>query len=176
MTNQLQAPASTPDRIASTDDKLCVVLRCDHHVVAIPVKDLIRLVSVDEAKPIGDGVSEIQGRQFASWDLGTMLGLSQQNHAWILCEREYRGEIVPLALRTGKCIAVLPINHVTSFPSSTLERRVAAFDGVFAIDGQRREFEGAEKTGLRVSLSRLWSSRELGASLDTLAKVRDERN
>jgi hypothetical protein len=107
---------------------LCVVAACHTFLCAVPTQCVHRLVlpgDVDHASSEGQSVAgrlgmvTVSGEPFAAWDLGALLSMGSLDAAWILMRIEHAGDHVPIALRTGPCIAVQelaahPLPHARS--------------------------------------------------------------
>src|SRR5262245_10093457 len=96
--------------------ELFVVVSCHSLVCAVATRWVARLLLDDEVAPAQRDVVSIDGRRCAAWDLGAMLGLPPLGHAWVLLNVPYRGEEVPIALRTGPCLTVQPLAAFTALP------------------------------------------------------------
>ncbi len=114
-----------------------VIFRCGPQLLAVATRFVERLLLGDEVGA-GEGTAgtwparlRIDGRPFAAWDLGLMLGLGPQSAAQVLLRLPFRAGAVALALRTGPCVAVKRLPKASPLPGGIFRARPGAVLGVF---------------------------------------------
>ena len=156
--------------------ELSVFLECHGFVLAMPIRRVERLVLSEEVtvKSESQGVPiAVAGNQrYAAWNLGRLLELPPLDTAWVLLRIPHEGAELPLALSTGRCLLVAPLNQgVSSLPPGMFRERHNALWGTFPVQG----IKGAKLAGvmgLCLDPLRLWNRQELALSASALLSVR----
>jgi hypothetical protein len=169
-----EAPQFTPG------GELCVFVRTQDHVCAIAVRWVERLVLPEEVDAVkaragntdralmGRDLVDVDGKAYAAWDLGPMLEQAPLDKAWVLMRLPHEGAEVPLALRTGRCLAVQTLKSITPLPGGLFRGRRSAIGGAFPANAVKGGL-GEALVGLWLEPSRLWAPAELVTSAATLA-------
>jgi hypothetical protein len=156
-------------------------VRCHDHVLAVSTKHVERLLLPEEISRVelvaepGDGkgdkarraVALVNGRYYAAWDLGQMLEMPALSNAWMLLKLPRGDSEVPLALRTGACLAVHPVRKSVPLPPGLFKARRGAFSSAF--DGVQVGTSAPSLVGLCLEPDSLWTTAELEASLAAIA-------
>jgi hypothetical protein len=176
-----QASARTRAR---DDEALAIHFSCHDYLFSLEIKHIDRLVLTDDVKlhetvpksqrPKGQStagmVVDVDGRFFAAWDAGELLGLAPVEEAWILLWVSLSADRdVPLALRTGTCHVVHTLPDATALPAGMFAQRRAAMAGAFPatpIGGVQNSL-----VGIVLDPSRLWTPGELVASESLVLKM-----
>lgn len=104
----------------------------------------------------------VDGREWAAWDLGLLLGLERTSHSWILFELKGAERILRIALRTGPCLAVSTIEKRFALPAGMfVKRRGAVFAAFLANEASNLAAAHADRVGICVDPTKLWSPLEL---------------
>jgi hypothetical protein len=156
--------------LADRPAELCVLFACHHLLLALPVRFVARLLLSDEVKVVRKGVVSIQGELFASWNLGTMLGLGSVGTACMVLALPHAGAEVRIALYTGPCLRVQRFRCADALPVTLFQGRLGAFPGAFDAADLRRNGDEAS-VALWLEPSRLLTSRELEESLARVASA-----
>jgi hypothetical protein len=137
---------------------------------ALPAEPVERLLLADEARltggadprpPASLGVLAVGRLAYSAWDLSLLLGRVPQPEAWVLLRLPRAGGPLPLALRTGACVAVRPLPpRVYPLPAGLGRVRPRLFDAAFPVSGLGR-VRGAAGVGLSLQLKQLWREDEL---------------
>jgi hypothetical protein len=146
----------------SASRELSVVVRAGDLLVALPAVRVARLILADELPVLRDGAPglvEVAGAPYASWDLGELLGVGKLSAAWVLLGVPAAGTEVRVALRTGPCVAVVPMPRWSAVPQRAFVARPRAMGRVFSM----RELGGAG-IGLALDPSLLFARHELEAA------------
>jgi len=167
--------------------ELCVVLACHHLICALPIRSVDRLALPDAAQPLpaprrsraarttgavpAPAVVRLGEQDWASWDLGVLLGMGPAQGAWVLLRAPLDGGEVALALRTGPCFSVQGLRRLSSLPPGVFSARRTALAGTFATAAVKGPRARAE-VGLWIEPARLWEPLELAASA---AALREDR-
>lgn len=177
------APAARKDAAA----QLCVVIGCHHLVCALPIRSIDRLALPDAAQRLVVPTSKIKEKvdpnagplpavvqvgadRFAAWDLGSLLGLGPLAQSWVLLRVSHGGKEVPLALRTGPCLAVQGVRKLMKLPPGIFRTRRSALTDGFAGAATKGGKHHAS-VGLWLEPARLWEPSELQASIAALARA-----
>lgn len=159
--------------------ELAVFVDCRDVVLGLSARYVERLVLAAEARaltprePAGATgrksrpLVEVGGKVYVAWDLASMLGLQPTTRSWLLLRVPYGSEVLPLALRTGVCLAVRELGALTPLPSAMFTLRSPALTRAFALD-QVAPRHG-RSVGLFIDLPRLWAEGELAASAAALS-------
>jgi hypothetical protein len=146
----------------SAPRELAVVVRAKDLCVALPAGRVTRLVIADELPVLREGAPgllDVAGAPYASWDLGELLGVGRLSTAWVLLAVPAGGADVRIALRTGPCVAVVPMPRWSALPPRAFVTRARAMERVFSM----RDL-GGEGIGLAVDLAHLFARQELEAA------------
>ncbi len=132
--------------------ELCVVFELAGFTCAVPTRFVARLETIYEAElrqsvvPAGAplallGNVQVGDEAFAAWDLGALLQGPSANNAWVALRLEGPAGPVPIALRTGRCIGVMPVRPEMPLVSTLFRARGQAFRGAFevAVAGEREQ-------------------------------------
>jgi hypothetical protein len=160
----MSAVASLPGHVTG---ELSVLVRLHELVASIPARWITRLVLPSEVSLLTAGapdVVEFAGTRHAAWDLGALLEIPPLVGAWLLMRVPHRGRVMPIALRTGECLAVATSPKSVGLPSRLLRRREQALGRAFAT----KEGDGC---GVVIELAHLWSNVELDASARALKEL-----
>ena len=149
---------AVPSRVPQRE--LAVIVRCHDVACAIPTRWVERLVLPEDVAVFGPNVAVANGKRYASWDLGELLGLAPLHGAWVLVRLPGDAGEIPLALRTGPCLGVQTLPRRVDLSPRLFISRPGAVAGVFA---STAAFQGA-LCGLEIDLSRLWTPTELATS------------
>jgi hypothetical protein len=185
-------PAAPPEPAP----ELSVVVGCHGFVCTIPVRYVDRLLRRDEVEVVPPRtrrgrepgvplpqVLEAAGEAYVAWNLGTMLELPPVTTAWVLLRvpapplpggvSDLPGAVVPLAVRTGTCLMVQPVQVSAPLPPGLFRARGAGITGAFATSALRgKRLEAA--VGICLDPSRLWTPGELGSSRAALAAAAED--
>jgi hypothetical protein len=145
-----------------------VVFRCDFHVLAVFTNHVERLLLSEEVaeEPRAEGQlatrAWIDGRPWAVWDLGLLLGVSAQSAAHMLLRVPRGDDFARLALRIGPCLAVQRLPPTWPLRSQLFGSRPKALSAAFeaAALGIRTE----ALMGYVLEPTSLWTSAELDLS------------
>jgi len=165
-------PAHDEPAVATT---LCVLVRLDRLLVAIPAEMVQRLVLAAEVVVVGSTGGEAEGGPMAAsgelrvrsgatylpaWELGRLLGIEVATEAWIFLaamsgepDADGAGHRTPraaggaglIALGTGPCLAVRRMPAPAPLPPGLFRAGGPAMIGTFAVD------EGLRQRGLGVA-------------------------
>ena len=127
---------SAPTRTAA-EAKLVLHVVCHEWLVAVDTERIERVALEDTFAPRGEnlagaprgylGILRAESREYASWDLATLVGREPQRGAWVLFGGHDSRTDLPIALRTGACRTVgrLQESALSSLPRGLcgLERR-----------------------------------------------------
>jgi hypothetical protein len=168
---------STPAKGAA---ELSVLVACHSFLVAIPVRNVVRLYLHDEIGPLartGQGGAQLgtiraDNRVCAAWDLGALLELAPLDRAWVVVDVERDGKRVPIALRTGACALVAPVRPDASLPGRIFRTREKAFPAAFA--AASLEAQVPALFGLWLDVARLFTNEEVAASSAAIACAAQE--
>jgi hypothetical protein len=173
---------------AKTDSgaQLCVLVGCHQLVCALPISSIDRLTlpetaqrlvipsrSADPATAPGEplpAVVQVGDDRYAAWDLGLLLGLRPLARSWVLLRVSHGGKQVPIALRTGPCLAVQKVHRLMKLPPGIFRARRAALTDGFAA-GTTKGAAHHASVGLWLDPARLWEGHELQASAAALARA-----
>ena len=144
---------------------------CTPFVVAVAADAVDRLLLPHEvrlvpapglAPPASLGTLAVAGIRYSAWDLGALLGLPSQDGAFVLVRPRAEGH-PPMALRTGPCLSVAPLQPDGLAPLSPglFRARRGAFTSAFGAVGLRAGREDVAPIGLALDITRLWSPDEL---------------
>jgi hypothetical protein len=150
--------------------ELSVVVACHTLVCAISSRFVSRLVlNADIDGPVDrpGGVIRCGGDRFASFNLGSMLGLPPLTTAWALLGIPHPQGTVSIALRTGTCLFVRHVDIDAPLPPGLFASREAAMIGAF-VAGTRYGLDESLAYGLVLDPEQLWSDAELDAARTTL--------
>lgn len=157
--------------------ELAVFVDCRDVVLGLSARYVERLVLAAEARtltprePAGARKSrplvEVGGKVYVAWDLASMLGLQPTTRSWLLLRVPYGNDVLPLALRTGICLAVRELGALTPLPSAMFTLRSPALTRAFAVDKVAPRH--GRSVGIFVDVPRLWAEGELAASAAALA-------
>lgn len=146
----------------STSRELSVIVRAGDLCVALPAARVARLILADDLPVMRDGAPglvEVAGAPYASWDLGELLGVGKLSAAWVLLAVPASGSDLRVALRTGPCVAVVPMPRWSAVPPRAFVARPRALGRVFSM----REL-GGTGIGLAVDPVHLFVRHELEAA------------
>ena len=147
-------------RLAAVDPAavLCVLVRCDRLVVAIPARLVTRLVLDDEVRttrtPSGAARVRSGDTELPAWHLGEILGVRSPVAAWLFLAADDGPRPVALALATGPCLAVRPLSAPEPLPHGLFQKHSDAIAGAFRVDSALRG-RGAGIVGLWIDPVRL---------------------
>jgi hypothetical protein len=160
---------------AKRDEELCVVTACHGLVCALPAKWVERLVLPAEVAAVAATTAAplvlVGERQYAAWNLGTLLELPPLADAWALLRVPHGGHDLPIALSMGTCLVVQRLPKATPLPAGAFRARAGALSGAFATVGVRGRATTAA-LGVWLDPSRLFSDDELAACARALAVER----
>lgn len=149
----------------STPASPFTIFRCADRLFALPADRLERLLRDDEAgaapgAPLPASVVVAGGEPHAASELGALLHLSEPGASWLLLRVRSGVRSVAMALRTGACVAVRPIERRVAVPPLLFRERGAAFTSAFRA---AEVIAGApdHALGLCLDPDRLWTPREL---------------
>lgn len=170
-----EGKATTMSSLQSTTGELCVWLDCHSVGCALPSRWVERLLAIGDGRLLPPKnkrskipVLQVGARRFAAWDLADMLGIPSAPKAWVLLKIPSARGAVPIALRTGECLAVEPTGEALIMPAGLFRRRGAAFPRAFT-PPQSVRARADIVVALGLEPSALWSQAELDASIEALA-------
>jgi hypothetical protein len=138
--------------------------------------EITRQVTVTPKTAPAEGVAPnrtvvmVAAQPYAAWDLGRMLGLSPLAAAWVLVRVPFLGGTVPMALRTGPCLAVQALRASAALPLGAFRGRRQALARAFLSTDVAVDLKDSP-VGLLVNLTKLWTPSELEASAAAVAEV-----
>lgn len=138
--------------------------------------EITRQVTVTSKLPPVEGVSPVRtvvmvgAQPYAAWDLGRMLGLGPLAASWVLARIPFLGGVVPMALRTGPCLAVQALSGSTPLPLGTFRARRQALARAFLAADVGVELKDAP-VGTLLSLAKLWTPSEVEISASAVSEI-----
>jgi hypothetical protein len=150
------------ERLRNRDiSELAVMVRFGELVVAVAAQRVARIVMAEEAVRGGGATPSVRigAAVLPAWELGKLLGLSEDSAAWLVIKTSDEPGAPEIALGTGPCIAVSSHDAVSPLPGGVVTAPAAAVLGVFVTDAVLRA-SGVGQIGLRVDPMRLigWSA------------------
>ena len=145
-------------------NELSVVVRAHDVCVALPAGRVTRLVLGDELPLLRDGapgIADVAGAHYATWDLGQLLGMPRLSAAWALLTVPFGASQVRVALRTGPCVAVVPLPRSSALPGGAFTARARAIFRAFSMRAL-----GGNGIGLALDPLHLFARHELGVAAD----------
>lgn len=161
-------------------DSLSVLVECDALLCAIPTGSVSRLLLDEDVTVVSPALEAehptrlaIGREEWLGFDLGELLAVGGTRGAWVLLSLSHRGAPLPIALRTGRCLAVREVRGGIELPRRAFRSRPRALRSAFAIGGlgvtsgavcgARLDPEGLlEGAPLRHALSALSERRRIG--------------
>jgi hypothetical protein len=156
-----------PIAVAGTQEELWLQAACGGWLLALRARHVDRLILPEEGRLLDDdphpapraclGVLLTRATLHSAWDLGLLLGLPPQPHAYVLL----RLGGASLALRTGPCIGIAPLppSGVCTLPACLARDRRGAVVAAFPASAGRFQ-EALAPVGLALDLERLLSEEE----------------
>ncbi len=177
--NLMQNGAPHRQGEGSDGGELSVVVGCHGFVCAFGVQWVTRLVLPDEVTP-WEGhpdarLVNVAGEAYAAWDLGALFDLGPLTSAWVLLGIPYEGGRLPIALRTGPCIAVKKVRAEMSLPVLAFRARGKAFLGAFDASALVAEKLAVGTFGVVIDPTALLNWPELATSAALISKVASNR-
>lgn len=153
-------------------EELCVVFELGAFTCALPTRFVARLETSYEAElrqsavPAGAplallGTVVVGGEGFGAWDLGALLQAPSAHDAWVALRVEGPVGPVRIALRTGRCIGVMPVRPQMALVSVLFRARGRAFRGAFELAAAR---EAERRVGVLLDPTHLLEPAELELS------------
>ncbi len=127
----------------STDSRsLAVLVESGPLVCAISTSDVSRLLLDDEVTlvaPSDDAERPARLRigddHWLGFDLGALLDTEIEHGAWVLLSLKLGGNPLPIALRTGRCLAVREVPAGMALPRHVFRARPRALRSAFPLAG-----------------------------------------
>lgn len=117
--------------------ELSLFVECHDFVLTIDTRSIERLVLPYEIVPLGhEGpipVVEVGGRNYASFNLGRLLGMPPTHGASILVRSVFGGHELPLCYETGPCLVVRPPERAVKLAAGMFNARRRAIVGGFPL-------------------------------------------
>lgn len=121
---------------------LSVLVECDALLCAIPTAQVSRLLLEDDVKVTSSPDDperplrlSIGNEQWLGFDLGSLLEVGSTSGAWVLLSLSLGGRPLPVALRTGRCVAVREVRAGIDLPARAFRARPRALRSVFPLEG-----------------------------------------
>lgn len=121
---------------------LSVLVECDALLCAIPTSSVARLLLDDEVTVLSSGDDPERPSRLSigkeSWfgfDLGALLEVGSTRGAWVLLSLSLGGRPLPVALRTGRCVAVREVRGGIDLPGRAFRARPRALRSAFPLEG-----------------------------------------
>jgi hypothetical protein len=117
--------------------ELSLYVECHEFVCTIDTRGLERLVLPYEVRSVkSDGVVpvvEVGGRNYASFNLGRLLGMPPTHGSSILVRTVFGGAELPLCFETGSCLVVRPAEPTIKLASGLFSARRRAIVSAFPL-------------------------------------------
>jgi hypothetical protein len=165
------AAASARTRL---DAELALQVACHEWLVAIDTGAIERIALDDTFTPRADGQSgapagflgvlRSEHREYAAWDLATLVGREPERGAWVLVRiADGSADPLPIALRTGACrlVGKLPESTLSRLPQALCGVRRRPFRGAFLPTAAQTGAAKGAVAGVALDLQRLFLSEEL---------------
>jgi len=149
-------PLRGKEQAARRAGVLCVLVRIDTLIVAVPADKVTRITLADETvrTPTPNGGLKVRNGdlEVPGWDMCRLLGFQVPITAWLFLAAG--GGREPFALGTGPCVAVRPLPPPEPLPFGLFKRAADAMVGAFRVDAGLCD-RGAGIAGIWLDPSRL---------------------
>lgn len=162
----------------STHIELVLNVLCHDWLVAMDANAIERVAMTDEARlelnaalPSSGqttpsaylGLLNLEGRQFAAWDLGLLVDRTEEAGSWVFLNHQRHGGEIALALRAGPCrtVGTLPAQLTSALPPCLGKHGRRPFRAAFRPTSMQLGRSKGVHGGLVMDFARLWTPEEL---------------
>ena len=148
-------------------DRLALVALVDNLIVAIDAAQVFQIRRAAElmSRQVDQNLYalELDHQRIPGWDLGNLFKLGTCTNAWVIMDVELDKRNQRIALRVGRCIAVIRLPKCYALPPGVLASRTGAVSSAFSTT---KLVEVAEigPAGVVLDATRLLAASELEAA------------